>query len=254
MNLKIKKIRKLNGGRYKIELDELESLILYEDVILNNNILYKKDLTLEQIKNLNKENEYYELYNKALKYVLTKMRSIYEVDKYLEKLEVKENSRKEIINKLKDINLLNDKVYASAFISDKIYLSNDGPLKIKNDLLNKQVDESIIDEELSKYDLDIFEEKIKKIISKKKNNKYSNYVFKQKMLRYFVNLGYDSNFVIPLLENVESDTSNLLQKEYDNLYRKLSRKYSEKKLDYEIRARLYRKGFSVDEINTIIKE
>ena len=250
----IKKISKLTNGRYKIELDELESLILYEDVILNNNILYKKDLTLEQIKNLNKENEYYELYNKALKYVLTKMRSIYEVDNYLTKLEVKEKTKKEIINKLKDINLLNDKVYANAFISDKIHLSNDGPLKIKKDLLNKQVDESIIDEELSKYDLDIFEEKIKKIISKRKNNKYSNYVFKQKMLGYFVNLGYDSNFVIPLLENVESDTTELIQKEYNTLYRKLSKKYSDKKLDYEIKSRLYKKGFSMDEINAIIKE
>ena len=92
--MKIKKIRKLNNSRYKIELDELESLILYEDVIINNNILYKKELDIKLIKKLNTENEYYEIYNRAFKYVVTKMRSIYEVEKYLDKLQINEKDKK----------------------------------------------------------------------------------------------------------------------------------------------------------------
>ena len=249
--MKIEKYKKLSNNKYKIEFINNNSLTLFEDVILDNNILYKSDIDDELFNKLIEENKYYEAYNKALKYVLTKMRSIYEVEKYIEKLEISVDSKSRIIDKLKSINLLNDKLYAEAYISDKINLTNDGPLKIKNDLINKKVDESIIDSELEKYDNEIFIEKIKKIISKKKNTKYSNYIYKQKLNIYLINLGYNSSDIIPLLNDIEIDTSVQLKKDYDSLYKKLSKKYSDKQLDYEINARLYKKGYSMDEINNI---
>lgn len=248
--MKIEKIKKLSNNRYKIEFDN-GSIILYEDVILDNNLLYKKEIDDSLYKKISKENIYYEAYNKTLKYVMTKMRSIYEVEIYLNKLDLSDNDKKKIIKKLKDINILNDNLYAEAFISDKINLTNDGPLKIKKELKDKRIAEEVIDKYLSDYDNDIFIEKINKLLSKKKNNKYSNYIFKQKMLNYFINLGYDKSFVLSLLNDIDTDTSSIIQKEYDNLYRKLSKKYDIDKLDYEINSRLYKKGFSTDEINNI---
>ena len=249
--MKIDKIKKLNNSKYKITFKDGSFITVYEDIILDYNLLYKSDIDDLLLKEIDIANIYYESYNKALKYVLTKMRSTYEVEVYLEKFDLKESDRKKIINKLKQINLLNDTLYASAFISDKINLSNDGPKKIKHELLNKKIDEAIIDSELSKYSDSIFIEKINKIISKTKNTKYSNYVFKQKINMYLINLGYESRLINPLLNNIESDTSQLVKKEYDKLYKKLSKKYSDEKLKYEIKARLYKKGFSMDEISNI---
>ena len=212
--MKIEKIKKLSNNRYKIEFDN-GSIILYEDVILDNNLLYKKEIDDSLYKKISKENIYYEAYNKTLKYVMTKMRSIYEVEIYLNKLDLSDNDKKKIIKKLKDINILNDNLYAEAFISDKINLTNDGPLKIKKELKDKRIAEEVIDKYLSDYDNDIFIEKINKLLSKKKNNKYSNYIFKQKMLNYFINLGYDKSFVLSLLNDIDTDTSSIIQKEYD---------------------------------------
>ena len=249
--MKINCIKKLSGNKYKVEFENGNSIIIYEDVILDNNLLYKKEIDDKLFKKIEKENMYYAVYNKTLKYVLTKMRSIYEVEKYLEKFDIKDSDKTKIINKLCNINLLNDKLYAEAFISDKINLSSDGPNKIKRELLSKRIAEDIIDLEFQKYDDTIFEDKIKKIISKKKNTKYSNYVFKQKINLYLINLGYDSKYIIPILNSLDTDTTNLIKKEYDSLYRKLSKKYSDEKLDYEIKSRLYKKGFNMDEINNI---
>ena len=249
--MKIEKYKKLSGDKYKLEFIDGSSLILYEDVILDNNILYKKDIEEDLFNKIIEDNKYYEIYNKALKYVLTKMRSIYEVEKYIEKYEISSVDRNKIIEKLKCINLLNDFLYADAYVSDKINLSNDGPLKIKSDLINKRVDENIIEETLKNYDKEIFIEKLKKLISKKKNTKYSNYTFKQKLHLYLVNLGYESSDITPLLNNLEFDTLPQLKKDYDNLYRKLSKKYSGKLLAYEINSRLYKKGYSIDDINNI---
>ena len=38
--MKVSKIKKTKSGKYKIVLDNQESLELYDDVILKNNILY----------------------------------------------------------------------------------------------------------------------------------------------------------------------------------------------------------------------
>lgn len=249
--MKIEKFKKLSNNKYKIEFINNDSLTLYEDVILDNNILFKSDIDEDLFNKIIEDNKYYDVYNKTLKYVLTKMRSIYEIENYLDKYEISLTEKNKIIEKLKSINLLNDSLYAEAYISDKVNLTNDGPIKIKSDLLNKKVDEFIITSELEKYDKDIFIEKIKKLISKKKNTKYSNYVYKQKLNTYLINLGYESSDIIPLLNDIEIDTSFQIKKEYDNLYKKLSKKYSDKQLDYEINLRLYKKGYSMDEINNI---
>lgn len=248
--MKILKIKKLKNNKYKLELEN-NSITLFEDVIIDNNLLYKNDIDDELLQKLENENIYYELYNKVLKYIMTKMRSIYEVEQYLDKLDAEKCDKERIIDKLKDINLLNDKLYADAYVSDKINLSNDGPYKIKKELKDKKIDENIIEEYISKYEDFIFVEKIKKIISKKKNSKYSNYIYKQKLLNYFINLGYDKNMVIPILEDIDSDVTDILKKEYISIYNKLSKKYEEPKLSYEIKNRLYKKGFSIDDINKI---
>lgn len=249
--MKIEKIKKLSNNKYKLVFVDNNSLTLYEDVILDNNILFKKDIDDELLNKLIVDNKYYEVYNKVLKFVLTKMRSIYETEKYLDKYEISLENKTKIIEKLKSINLLNDKLYAEAYISDKINLSNDGPIKIKNDLINKRVDENIIISELSKYDKKIFIEKMKKIISKKKNTKYSNYVFKQKINLYLINLGYESSDIFPLLDELKTNTYDIIKKDYDSLVNKLSKKYDGKQLEYEIKNRLYKKGYRMDEINNI---
>ena len=46
----------------------------------------------------------------------------------------------------------------------------------------------------------------------------------------------------------------ILKKEQEKLYRKLSRKYSGKELEFQINHRLYLKGFQKEEIEALKKE
>ena len=45
----IEKIKKLSNGKYKIVFDNSESITTYEDIILEENILYKKELDVDSI-------------------------------------------------------------------------------------------------------------------------------------------------------------------------------------------------------------
>ena len=63
--MKILKYKKISRGRYKLTTDTSE-LVLYEDVILKNNLLYNKDITLEILEKIMNENIYYEVLGKRV--------------------------------------------------------------------------------------------------------------------------------------------------------------------------------------------
>lgn len=49
--------------------------MLYEDVILKNNLLYNKDITLEILEKIMNENIYYEAYDLSLSFIEKKLRT-----------------------------------------------------------------------------------------------------------------------------------------------------------------------------------
>ena len=250
--MKIKQIKKQNTN-YKIILEDNEEIIIYDDVIINNNLLYKKDIDEELKQKLLKENEYYETYNKVLKYIKTKLRSINEIKKYMNKQNIDTNTQEKIIKKLEQTKMIDDNIYVKAYIHDKISFTNDGPNKIKKDLEKENIDKNIIEEELNKIDKEELNNKLEKLIIKKLNNnqKYSENIIKQKLTFYFTNLGYDKEDIQNIIENNIIKNDNIIEKEYIKLYNKLKNKYENEKLNYIIKQKLYQKGFSIEEINKI---
>ena len=250
--MKIMKIQKKNN-KYKIILEDNNIIETYDEVIIKENILYKKEMTDELKSKIEKENKYYEIYNNILKYIKTKLRSEYEIREYIKKNEIDKITEENLINKLKDSKLIDDKTYTYAYIHDRMKFSNDGPYKIKKELIKNKIEENIIEEELNKIDKEEIYEKLKKQILKKlsANTKYSNNMIKQKLINYFITQGYEKQMIIEILENNLVSNTNILKKEYDKLYNKYKNKYDEYELKKVIKKRLYQKGFSIDEINNI---
>ena len=248
--MKIDKIKK-NGKKYKILLEDGTEIKTFDDVIINYNLLYYKDIDDTLFNKIIKDNEYYEVYKKVLNFISKKIRSEKEINEYLNKYDVDKNK---IINKLKSINLINDSLFAKAYISDKINLSNEGIDKIKTDLLKHNIDLNIIEEELSKVDDDIIDKKIKKLINKKiKNSKYTGFKLKYKVVNELINLGYDRYRIIEIYDSLDIKNNNLIFNEYEKLYKQLSKRYSGKELEYKINTKLYNKGFTKEEIDNIQK-
>lgn len=250
--MKIMKIQKKNN-KYKIILEDNNIIETYDEIIIKENILYKKEMTDELKSKIEKENKYYEIYNNILKYIKTKLRSEYEIREYIKKNEIDNNREEELIRKLKASKIIDDKTYTYAYIHDRVKFSNDGPYKIKKELLKNKIEENIIEEELNKIEKEEIYEKLKKQILKKlsANTKYSNNMIKQKLINYFITQGYEKEMIIEILENNLVSNTNILKKEYDKLYNKYKNKYEEYELKKVIKQKLYQKGFSIDEINNI---
>lgn len=243
--MKVIKITKLKNSKYKLYLENGDYLTIYDDVILNNNILFSKEIDDELLIKIKDENIYYELLNDSIKYISKRLRSELELRKYLERKTMDSFLIDNIINHLKDKKLIDDNRFTNAYINDKLNFSNSGILKIKHELINLGIDDAIINEKIGNKEYKVDKNNLKKIIDKKikTNHKYSSNYLKQKITNELINLGYDREDILNILDNYEIDDSSNYIKEYEKLYKKLSKKYQGEELEYQIKNRLYIKGF-----------
>ena len=119
--MKIKNIKKV-GTKYKLILDNDEVITINEHVIINSNLLYTKKLTEKQLDKIKEETAYYENYDKILKMINRKIRSESEIRRTLTKNEVSQVDQDKIVDKLKELNLINDELFAESYTNDKINL------------------------------------------------------------------------------------------------------------------------------------
>lgn len=250
--MKIESIKK-TGKKYKIILDSGQIINTYEEVILNNGLLFHKYINTALLEKINTDTVYYKSYNKALDMINRKLRSEKEIKEYLKKSEVEEKDINEIVQNLKRIGLIDDKIFAKAYINDKINLSSDGPYKIRKYLENNNIKEEYINDAISSIDQEIINQKIDKIILKKikTNSKYTSNMLKQKIITYLINLGYSREDIIQRLENIKIETQDMT-KEIDKIYNKLRKKYKDKELIYKLKNKLYSKGYTKEEIDNFI--
>lgn len=251
--MKILKFKKTTNGKYKITLDNNTTINLYEDVIINNNLLLTKTINENELDDLLKQNNDIYVYNMSLNYISIRQRSIKEIKEYLKRKEISENLINKTIDKLEKKGYLNDFNFAKSYINDKLLLTNKGPYKIKNEIIKHGISQDIINEVIEDIDNEIIKEKLSNLMEKQiKIKKGSSNGVKIKIVNYFVNLGYDRQMILEELSNynLKSDLTKL-KKEYDKLYNKYKAKYNESELSYVINNKLLSKGYTVDDINKI---
>lgn len=251
--MKIVRYKKMSKGRYKLTLDNTE-LILYEDVILKNDLLRTSNINLELLEKVMNENVYYQIYNMALTYIEIKMRTSKEIKDYLNKKNFNTKLIDEVLDRLNKEGYLNEEKYIDAFVNDKVNLTNWGPYKIKKSLLDLELDETLINNKLNTINENIWNGKIEKIINKKLNSlkNKSNYMVKNKLKIDLYNLGYDNNLIEENLNNLNLNNNENIKKEYSKAYNKYSKKYMDQELYQKVKSYLYRKGYKIEEINYML--
>ncbi len=254
--MKILKFKKSAKGKYKLLLDNNKSITLYEDVIINNNLLLTKEIKEEELDSLMKQNNDIHVYGIALNYISIRMRSIKEIKDYLKRKEVSEKLIDKTVDKLIKSGYLNDFNFAKAYVNDQLLITNKGPLKIKNELIKLGINNEIITEVIDDIDNNILKEKLSNLMEKQiKIKKGSSNSIKVKLVNYFTNLGYEKQMILNELSlyKLKSDPVKL-KKDYDKLYNKYKSKYEESNLAYFVSQKLYSKGYTKDDIKKVIND
>ena len=250
----ITKYKKDSTNKYKVYIDD-EIYTLYDDIIIKYNLLSKKEIMEDELKEILNTNTEYTSYYDSIKYISRKIRSEYEINEYLKKKQVDKNIIDKTIKRLKTNNFINDNIFVKAFINDKINLSLNGPKKIKDELKKHNINNNIIDEYLNKITNDEWYNRVNRYIEKKKKmNHYSESLFKRHMISDLHNLGYSSEIINECVNQIEIDDKDSLIKDYNKIKNKLINKFEDKELEYKIKQKLYSKGYKISEIEGVINE
>ena len=232
--MKILKYQKKKNGKYLLTLEDGREFLYYEEVILQYQLLLKKEILESDLLEIHETNLFYDVYYVALKSIQLRMKSEYELRVFLQKKEYPEEMISKAISKLLEQGYLNDRVFARS----------------RRDLENKKIDSSIILEELSCFDLESQKEKLHKITKKgiQSNHSRGGVVLKQKIMNDCKLLGYDSSVISSVLSTYSfSSDPDLAKKEYEKLYQKYSKKYEGYELKSKIREKMFQRGLTYEE-------
>ena len=197
--MEIVKYIKKGNGNYQIIFDNEKKINIQEDVIIKNNLLYKKEIDNDLLLKIIVENEEYEIYNKCVNYIGVRLRSINEIREYMARKNISLEKQEEVIERLLKNKLLDDSVFARAFIKDKMNFTTMGPYRIELELKKHKIDDKIIKKYINEIDRDMIYDKIDRQINKliKSNKNKSN--LRNKIYNNLLGLGYSSEMVVSMI-------------------------------------------------------
>lgn len=199
--MKIEKYEKIGTLKYRLYLDNGEVIDTYDDVILENELLLKKELDNYLYQKVLIETNTQEYYNSCIKYISIRLRATKEIDDYLKKKQVVAEDREKIIQKLLTKGLLNDEYFTECFIRDKLRFTNMGEYRIINELKKLNISSSIIEKYHDLMSREVMQEKIISRIEKqiKTNRKLDNYKLRNKIYTTLLREGYDNSQIVNIL-------------------------------------------------------
>ncbi len=201
--MKIEHYEKIGVSKYRLYLDNGEVIDTYDEVILQNNLLLKKELDHTLYQKIITESNLQEHYNACLKYISIRLRSTKEIKDYLKRKNVEAEDIELIVTKLTDNQFLNDKVFCECFIKDKLKFTNMGEYRIIAELKKHEIAPQIIEDSRELMNDDIMQEKMQKIIEKQiqTNRKLDPYKLRNKLYNHLLRDGYNSANVVRVLNS-----------------------------------------------------
>ncbi|MBM7635587.1 recombination regulator RecX [Streptococcus saliviloxodontae] len=256
--MKITKIEK-KKRLYLLEIDDTEKLYVTEDTIVA--FFLSKGMTIDQ-QTLEEIKQFAQLSygkNLALYYISFKQRTEKEVRDYLIQHDIDKRICPQVIKTLKSEKWIDDRKYVQSFIQQNQLTGDKGPHVLSQKLFQKGIDKDLVQQELRNSDFDDIIQKQAQKLLKGYHTKLNQRALKDKIVQGLITKGFDFNDAKIACDNLDIQTNDdkeqeLLQKELDKYYRKLSRKYEGYDLKQRLLQSLVRKGFDYSEIQTNLRE
>lgn len=171
--------------RYSVFVDGKYSFSLSESALLNEGLASGQELDGHRLAALKDAAGTDKAYGNALRYVAMRPRSVWEMETYLRRKMVDEPAANQIIERLVALGLLDDAVFAQAWIANRRLLKNISKRKLRLELQQKHVSPAIIDQAMRE---DVTDERdtLRELIEKKQGR----YPDRQKLMQYLARQGF----------------------------------------------------------------
>lgn len=187
--MKITKIAKMGKeDKFAVFIDDNLKLIISGETLLSSGINIGQNLDDNKLKELEFSAASNDLYNKALVYISRRLKSEGEIKQYLKNKNAEPIQIKQIVHRLKELDLINDDNYVRAYIHDKTLQTPASKRKIAYELRKKQIAEEVIERSLSN-DLISDQESLASLIEQKRRQ--TKYQDDLKLMQYLVRNGFN---------------------------------------------------------------
>lgn len=259
-----KKITKIGmqkrPGRYNIFLDEKYAFSVSESVLINFRLAKDMEIDDQLEKMILADDDVAKAYSKALNYLAHQLRAESEVITKLKELELDDSVIDEVMQKLREQNLIDDQNYADSYVRTIMLTSDKGPSVIRQNLRQKRIGENLIDQALQQYPEDVLLENGTKLAEKQLKH-YHHFPVKvrlQKVRQSMMTKGFTSDLITQVLDNVtiEEDPDEEwedLNLQAQKIWRR-NHKYDYRERVLRTKRSLFGKGYHMEQINRWIEE
>ncbi|KAF1303851.1 MULTISPECIES: recombination regulator RecX [Enterococcus] len=256
----IVRISKGKGNFYKVEFSNGEALRVSEDLLVRYRLLKGMELSEEEFQKVKKSTGYDLGLQLAMNYISYQLRSEKEVRSYLKEKEIEAHDRDTILQRLKELKVVDDRVYGESYVRTQMRTSDKGPTVVKQQLRLKGLSEDLIEEVLHLYTFDQQLEVAKHVAEKslRRIHGKSHKETIQKIRTALMQKGFSGDSISLTMEDLalekESDEEyDALVKEGERLWRRHQRK-AQRERENKVKQGLFQKGFQLDEIQRFLEE
>ena len=185
-----------NGKRVNVYLDGVFSFGIDLDNLVLSNIKIGAELTDDEVKKIVRKAEFQKTLDRLLRFTMIRPRSEKEINDYLKKKKVHESLWKDLFDKLKHFELLDDAKFTKWWVDQRLAFKKISTRVLKLELGSKGISKNIIDDVLEKTPID--EEKMARELLEKRAYKWDNLdpkVVKQKKFQYLAGKGFSWDII-----------------------------------------------------------
>lgn len=245
---------------YKVEFSNGEAVRVSEDLLVKYRLFKGAELSAEDYRELQENIHYDSGLQQAMNYISYQLRSEKDVRIYLKDKEIPLEDRHKIIARLKELQLIDDKVYGESYVRTQMRTSDKGPTVIKQQLRQKGLTDDLIEEVIHLYtpeaQFDVAYHVAEKSLRKIHRKSFKETL--QKVRTTLMTKGFSSDTIQIVMaelpaEKDEEDEFEALAKEGERLWRRHQSKAKNVR-NQKIKQGLYQKGFQMDDIQRFLDE
>ncbi|HSX35341.1 MAG TPA: RecX family transcriptional regulator [Patescibacteria group bacterium] len=187
-------------GRYSVYVDGKFAFGLSESALIEQKLASGQELSPERLAELKKAAGLDKAYNNALRYVVMRPRSEWELADYFRRKGVDPEAGAIITDRLRRLDLLNDLAFARSWVANRRLLKTMSKRRLKLELTQKRVADDIIIRVLAEDETD---ERVtlKQLIAKKRDR----YPDRQKLMQYLARQGFSYDDIKTALSAPDED-------------------------------------------------
>lgn len=181
--------------RYSIYVDEKFAFGLSESALVELRLASGQEIDTAQFESLKAAANTDKAYGNALRYVVMRPRSMWEMRQYFARKKIEEPVADSIIERLSTLDLLDDRAFAEAWVANRRILKATSKRRLRQELQQKHVSSQIIDAVLQEDEADE-----RTVLAELVAKKRSRYPDRNKFMQYLARQGFGYDDIKAVLD------------------------------------------------------